>query len=419
MDVIKDFVLQLMFVAIPLFFYHTFFTDRLINVKYERVIMIGLWGISTLLCMTFPASFGPDYRLDIRIIPLLLGTMYGGVSTALFISAVLILYRMYIGIDLGLYTTIFTVLCGVPVFMYFQRTFDSAKKRKRVKIAVLLVSYYILIGLVWTLILRGFSIETFKIQMIHLVFVAVITWFFTVLNENIREIHQLRIEIQNSEKQRIVSDLTSVFAHEIRNPMQVTRGFLQLLNEPGLSEKKREYIHISIEELDRANDIINDLLSLGKPPTNDMQGVDAGHQLGRVIQILETYAAFQDVTIISSIDKNCWVLANAQKLNQCLINIIKNAIESMPTGGVIHATCTSTEDGYIEIMIKDQGVGMTREQIERLGSPFYSLKESGTGLGMMVSYQIIRSFKGKVLVHSEKNIGTKFIILLPSLKHDY
>lgn len=87
----------------------------------------------------------------------------------------------------------------------------------------------------------------------------------------------------------------------------------------------------------------------------------------------------------------------------------------MPNGGTVWTTCSSTDDGFLKIIIKDEGIGMTKKQIDMLGSPYYSLKESGTGLGMMVSFQIIRSFKGKIQVNSEKDIGTEFIISLPQI----
>ncbi|WP_231507764.1 sensor histidine kinase [Bacillus sp. UNC41MFS5] len=241
----------------------------------------------------------------------------------------------------------------------------------------------------------------------------VVTWFFTILTETIRVIHQLRLEMENSEKLRVISELASVFAHEIRNPMQVTRGFLQLLNEPDLPDKKKEYIQLSIGELDRANEIINDFLTFGKPTIDHLKRINVGHQLHRVVNIIQSYSLNHNVEIKTDFFDDCWIYANPQKLNQSLINILKNAIESMPNGGMVWIRCTATEDGNIKISIKDQGIGMTKEQISRLGSPFYSLKESGTGLGMMVSFQIVRSFKGKILVNSEKDRGTEFIILLP------
>lgn len=415
MDIIKDFLLQLTFMVIPIFIYFTFITERIKSGKNRNVIMSILWGISIFLCMSFPVSIGQNAHLDLRIIPLLFGTLYGGFWPGVFLTALIILFRLHFGISIGFYNTILVLLLSLPVILYFQKSFANSKKDKRGKIAVGLSFCYCFIGLTIFGILREFSIDYLKVQIIHLIFVLVVTWFFTMLNEMIREIHQLRSEVQDSEKLRVISELTSVFAHEIRNPMQVTRGFLQLLNDPDLPHEKKEYIKISIEELDRANGIINDFLSFGKPSIYNNEKIEVGYQLERVINIIQSYTINYKIEIKADILYNCWTYANPQKLNQSLINILKNAIESMPNGGIVWITCTSTDDEYIKIMIKDQGIGMTKKEIDRLGYPFYSLKEKGTGLGMMVSFQIIHSFKGKIKVNSEKGIGTEFIILLPQI----
>ncbi|MFB3166631.1 ATP-binding protein [Neobacillus sp. 179-C4.2 HS] len=414
MSIIKDFLLQLTFMLIPIFIYYTFITERVKNNKNRKVTMTILWGISIIACMSFPVLFGQNARLELRIIPLLLGTLYGGFLPGIFLSALIIFYRLSLGIDIGFYNTVLVLLLSLPVIVHFQKSFASSKKDRRVKIAVGLSFYYCLIGLTLLGILRGFSKEYLTVPIIHLFFAVLVTWCFTMLIEAIREIHQLRLEMQNSEKLRAIGELTSVFAHEIRNPMQATRGFLQLLNEPDLSDKKKEYIQISLEELDRANEIINDFLSLGKPSIEDKKRINIGYQIQRVVNIIHSYTLNRNVEIETDILENCWIYVNPQRLNQSLINILKNAIESMPNGGTVWIKCT-TDDRYIKISIKDQGIGMTKKQIERLGSPYYSLKESGTGLGMMVSFQIIRSFKGKIQVNSEKDVGTEFIILLPQI----
>jgi two-component system, sporulation sensor kinase B len=413
MSIIKDFLLQLTVTVIPIFIYFTFISEKATSNKNKKVMMSILWGISILFCMSFPVSFGQNARVELRIIPLLFGTLYTGSGSGIFLAALIILYRLSFGISLGFYNTVLVLLLTLPVMLFFQKTFARSKKDKKVKIAVGLAFYYCLIGLTLSGILRGFSMEYLKVQIIHLIFVVIVTWFLMLLNETIREIQQLRLEMQNTEKMRVISELTSVFAHEIRNPLQVTRGFLQLLNEPELPESKKEYIQISIGELDRANEIVNDFLAFGKPTIDHNEKIDVGYQIQRVVNILQSYTLNHNVEIKTDILNHCRVYANPQKVNQTLINILKNAIESMPNGGTVWITCTPTDDGYIKIAIKDQGIGMTKKQIERLGSPFYSLKESGTGLGMMVSFQIIRSFKGKIEVISEKDKGTEFIILLP------
>ncbi|MDQ1146235.1 two-component system sporulation sensor kinase B [Bacillus sp. SORGH_AS 510] len=416
MNIVKDFLLQLTLMVMPIFIYFTFITDRVESNRKRNVIMTILWGISILFCMSFPVSFGENARLELRIIPLLIGSLYGGFWPSIFLSSLIILYRLYLGINLGFYNTIIVLVFTLPVILFFRKLFVSSKKDKKVKIAIGLSLYYCLAGLTIFGILRGFSIDYLKVQLIHLIFAVVFTWFFTLLVETIREAHQLRLEMQQSEKLRVISELTSVFAHEIRNPMQVTRGFLQLLDEPNLSKNKKEFIQISIEELDRANEIINDFLSFGKPTINNFEKIDVGNQLKRVVNILQSYSRNHNVKIITDFQSNCWIDANPQKLNQSLINVLKNAIESMPNGGTVWMTCSSTEDSFIRITIRDQGIGMTKKQIERLGSPFYSLKESGTGLGMMVSFQIIQSFKGKIQVNSEIDKGTEFIILIPEVE---
>lgn len=415
MSIIKDFLLQLTLMVIPIFIHFTFITERVKSDKNRNIIMTILWGISILLCMSLPVSFGQGARLELRIIPLLFGTLYGGFWPGIFLSVLIVLYRLSFGIGIGFYNTVLVLLLTLPVILYFQKSFSSSEKDKRVKIAVGLSFYYCIIGLTIFCILRGFSFDNLKVQMIHLIFVVVVTWFFTMLNETISEIQQLRLEVQNTEKLRVISELTSVFAHEIRNPMQVTRGFLQLLNEPDLPNEKKEYIKISIEELDRANEIINDFLSFGKPTINSNEKINVGYQIDRVVNIIRSYSMNHNVEIKTDVLDNYWICANPQKFNQSLINILKNAVESMPNGGIVWVICTSTDDGNIKINIKDQGIGMTKKQIDRLGSPFYSLKEEGTGLGMMVSFQIIRSFKGRIIVKSEKDIGTEFIILLPQI----
>jgi two-component system, sporulation sensor kinase B len=413
MSIVKDFLLQLTFMVTPIFIYFTFITEKVKSDRNGKVIMSILWGISILLCMSFPVSFGQNARLELRMIPLLFGTLYGGFWPGIFLSALIILYRLTFGISIGLYNTVLVLFLTLPVILFFQKSFARSKKDKRVKIAVGLSFYYCLVGITIFSVLRGVTIDYLKVQMIHLLFAVAATLFFIVLYESIREIHQLRLELQNSEKLRVIGELTSVFAHEIRNPMQVTRGFLQLLNEPDLPDTKKKFIQLSIEELDRANEIISDFLAFGKPTSDHNEEIDVGYQIHRAVNIIQSYTLNRNVEIKADIHDNCSIYANPQKLNQCLINILKNAIESMPNGGMVWITCTSTDDGYIKITIKDQGIGMTKQQMDRLGSPFYSLKESGTGLGMMVSFQIVRSFKGNIHVNSEKDEGTEFTILIP------
>lgn len=240
---------------------------------------------------------------------------------------------------------------------------------------------------------------------------TLIMLFLVLISSYIDQKFKTQREMQRAEKLQVLGDLTCAFAHEIRNPMQVNRGFLQLLNERQLPHDLKKYIKICIEEMDRANGIISDYLSFAKPEAEHTEAIDVADQIQRVINIISSYAMMNQVELRSSLEP-CRIWGNAQKFNQSLINIFKNGVEAMPRGGTLYVCCRN-QNRNVVIDIIDEGIGMTKEQIENLGTPFYSLKEKGTGLGLMVSYRIIHSFYGKIQVTSEKGKGTTFSIIIP------
>lgn len=107
------------------------------------------------------------------------------------------------------------------------------------------------------------------------------------------------------------------------------------------------------------------------------------------------------------------IYCEPNQLKQVFINILKNAIEVMPDGGNIYVTIKKADQDHILISLKDEGVGITEDKLKRLGEPFYTTKERGTGLGLMVSYKIIEEHQGKIMVESEEGKGTVFHLTLP------
>lgn len=417
MALFKDFLLQLSLVFAPFGIYLAYFSGHIRKRKYMNLLLGALWGISILLCISFPVRYGPGMTNDLRIVPLLIGTLYGGRKTGLFLGALIILYRLYlIGWNASFFITFSAILCGFSVILYFQKAFERSSRGKRIELAVLLSVFYSLSGSLLAGLFRGISAESVTVHFVHLITTAVLVWLMIHLIENMTEIHAMRLELHKAERLRVTGDLAGIFAHEIRNPMQVARGFLQLLDTPDLTAAKKEYIRLSIEELDRANEIIREFLLLGKPAEEKMEEVDAGRQVERSAHLIRNYALSKNVFIETRIAEGCRIWGNEQRLNQFMINILKNAIEAMPDGGTLLASCTPAGEAYVEIRIKDEGVGMSKEELERLGSPYYSLKENGTGLGMLVSFQIIRSFGGKLQVVSEIDSGTEVIAKIPSLE---
>nr|WP_281419536.1 ATP-binding protein [Bacillus alkalicola] len=121
-----------------------------------------------------------------------------------------------------------------------------------------------------------------------------------------------------------------------------------------------------------------------------------------------------NVSVEIAVPQNLSILGNEKELTQVVLNITKNGIEAMESGGVLTLTAELRDD-HVDISIKDTGQGMSKEQLKQLGNAYFTTKEKGTGLGLMISYNIIHSWGGTVSVQSKKGEGTEFIIHLPLL----
>jgi two-component system, sporulation sensor kinase B len=233
--------------------------------------------------------------------------------------------------------------------------------------------------------------------------------------EQIIEKTKLQKELQRAEKMNAIGQLAASVAHEIRNPMTVVKGFLQIfLGKQNLSEEEHSYIQLMIDEMNRAELIINDYLSLAKPDIDrETEMVNAGELAIKVMDLMNSYAMLsKNIELETIASKAVFIKGNNSELKQVLINILKNGIESMKDGGKLSIKITES-NGFGIFEIRDTGIGMSEEELSRLGTAFYSLKEKGTGIGLMVCYQIIERMKGKIEVESKRGFGTTFKIYLP------
>lgn len=221
-------------------------------------------------------------------------------------------------------------------------------------------------------------------------------------------------ELQRSEKMEMISQLAASVAHEVRNPLQVTRGFLQLIGEKSSNEKDKTYMGLAIEELDRASEIITDFLTFAKPQGEQTNVLNLTHELNQIGGILIPLATMQGGTIMTAVTPDLYIRGNSSKFKQALINIIKNSIEAFGEDGRIDISAYKDETlNEIIIRIKDNGEGISEADLKRLGEPYYSKKTKGTGLGLMVTFRIIELMNGRVEYFSKKGEGTEAVISLP------
>lgn len=237
--------------------------------------------------------------------------------------------------------------------------------------------------------------------------------------QNINKIEMFnnaRDEAIKIEKMNAVSQLAASVAHEVRNPLTVVKGFLQLFNEETwLPATEREKVELMISEIDRAHQIINDYLSLAKPGSKHFDTVDVSATLKTSIELINSYAKTFERNILFQIqiEDHLFSKANKAELIQLCINLLKNSIEAMSEIGGTLTINARGDDDNIHIEIIDTGVGMNKDQLQRLGSPYYSTKDRGTGIGLMVSYQIVERLSGQIKINSIEGEGTYIYLSIP------
>jgi two-component system sporulation sensor kinase A len=215
----------------------------------------------------------------------------------------------------------------------------------------------------------------------------------------------------NSEKLYVAGQLAAGIAHEIRNPLTSLKGFLQLLSTGRMSGKN--YFDIMKSELNRIESIVSELLMLSKPQIYELAYYDTRSIVEDTVTLLAAQAIMSSIEIRTEYGaRPLWVHGVENQIKQVIINVLKNAIEAMPGGGTIAIRCR-LNDQEIIVSIIDQGPGIDEEQLAKMGQPFYTTKEKGTGLGLMVSYKIVDNHKGRIQAVSEIGIGTTVDIVLP------
>ncbi|RBP86102.1 two-component system sporulation sensor kinase A [Cytobacillus firmus] len=230
----------------------------------------------------------------------------------------------------------------------------------------------------------------------------------------IRDISK-RIQTQQlllqSEKLTVAGQLAAGIAHEIRNPLTAIKGFLQLM-EAKLTDDKT-YFDIITSEMDRIEIILSELLTLAKPQDMKFVKSDIEQILESVKTLIDTQALMNNIEIITLYETNIFsIFCDENQLKQVFINFLKNSIEAMPDGGKITIELRSHGIDKLKLLFIDEGSGIPDHILNRIYEPFFTTKETGTGLGLMISKQIIENHNGTLQIRSDKK-GTIVEVILP------
>ncbi|MGE7921095.1 ATP-binding protein [Viridibacillus sp. NPDC093762] len=244
---------------------------------------------------------------------------------------------------------------------------------------------------------------------------ALIYFIFYLTNLRVKKQELYYEQIKQAERLKTAGQLAAAVAHEIRNPVTVVKGFLQLFEQdPQFNDDVKSKFALMIDELNTAESVVSQFLSIAKPDKKqDIESVNLKVVLQSVTDLLNSYGLLNNNNIELEVKKDCYIAANKIEFKQLMINIIKNAIEASEIGESVIVTGGMKQD-FVEIQVIDHGHGMSETEVECLGTPFYSLKSKGTGLGMMICYNIAAKYNGTIEFQSSINEGTIVTIRFPS-----
>src|SRR5437870_5092617 len=214
----------------------------------------------------------------------------------------------------------------------------------------------------------------------------------------------------------LAGELAAGIAHEIRNPLVAVKTFLDLLPQR-LDDREflTQFRELSLGELHRVADLITDLLALGKSKTPERRAVDLGPTLEPVVRLMESTARKRQIEVAAIFDPHVpAVWADPDQLKQIIVNLVLNAIETSAPGGHVWFEARPAPAGSVVLEVRDDGPGIPADQLENIFHPFYTTKETGTGLGLALVHQMVVEHGGVITVESTVGRGSVFLVTLPT-----
>jgi two-component system sensor histidine kinase HydH len=229
------------------------------------------------------------------------------------------------------------------------------------------------------------------------------------------EVRRLQDEIRRQEKLAAIGGLAAGVAHEIRNPLSSIKGIASYFKGKFDPESHdQEMAGVMIEEVDRLNRVISELLEFARPTELSLQLADINDLLKNSVRLIQKEASAKDIQIDLSLSEDVMVThIDSDRLSQCLLNLYINALQSMGKGGQLNIQSAKSKDGRISIQVHDTGAGINPEDINRIFDPYYTTKPKGTGLGLAIVHKIVEGHDGQIKVRSIRGQGSTFTISLP------
>jgi len=243
------------------------------------------------------------------------------------------------------------------------------------------------------------------------------------VEERTEELKKAQSQLIQSEKMASLGMMAAGIAHEINNPLTtILLNSNLLLEDEECSKSYQEELEIISDEATRCGKIVKGLLDFARQSKPEKRLADINLVLNQTLAIIESQAPFYNIVINKNYDDQLpQIMVDPNQIKQVFMNMILNAAEAMSEGGELTiSTDISSDNGYILIKFVDTGCGISQENLSKLFDPFFSTKETrGTGLGLAVSYGIVRKHNGSIEVESELGLGSSFMVKLPINQSEY
>lgn len=225
---------------------------------------------------------------------------------------------------------------------------------------------------------------------------------------DLTERKQMEIEISRLDRLNLVGEMAASIGHEIRNPMTTVRGYLQLLRENPAYIDDLECMDLMLEELDSANEIITEFLSLAKNKTVELKAMNLNSILKSIYPLLQANAMLQDKEIMLEMQELPELMLDDKEIRILIFNLVNNGLDAIQPGNAVKIK-TYIDDSFIILAVQDKGCGISQDILKELGTPFFTTKENRPGLGLAVCYGIAARHKAKIDIQTEVN-STNFLV---------
>jgi len=236
--------------------------------------------------------------------------------------------------------------------------------------------------------------------------------------EKLEEQKILEERLHQSDKMAAIGQFVSGIAHELRNPLGIMKGSLQLMEREGsFNDEDTKFIRIINEQIERQNLVIEELLKFAKPSEPNFEMLDIDSVLDSIMSFAGAYLREADIKLYRMRSSQAIIVnGDREKLKQVFLNLILNAVQAMPEGGRLSIEIDEGKENFVEVHFRDSGNGISESDLADIFNPYYTTKDEGTGLGLSISYQLVQLHGGSIKAENMDAGGAEFTVELPLAK---